>query len=98
MKNIKRIDENFASIFNYDNSYPTRVRRDLSDIIATEHGISEKSFQRYDHAIEIAKKIVEEENDLIKKYEEKKSRSQLCAEIIFEKHVGNIKEQIHVED
>jgi len=94
---IKRINEDLGSIFNYDTSYKTSVRRDLSDIIATEYGISEKSFQAYDNAIEIAKIVVEEETELIKEYEDNKRRRQLCAEIVFEKHIVNIKTKIETK-
>lgn len=94
---INKINESFGSLFNYDDSYKANVRRELSDIIATEYGISEKSFQAYDRAIEIAKIIIEDEAEVINEYENRKSRNQLCAEIIFEKHLDNIKEKIETK-
>jgi len=95
---IKRVNEDFDIFKDYDNSYKRQVKDVITIIIADVHGISEKSFKAYEHAMDISKEIVDNEEDVINEYETHKRRKELCGEIIFEKYLENIKEKINGGD
>ena len=92
---IKRINEDFDIFKNYDNSYKRQVKDEITGIITEVYGISEKSFKAYEYAMEISKGIVEQEEFFIEKMEKDKRRKQLCAELIYERYIDNIKDNMN---
>jgi hypothetical protein len=85
---LKR-DKNWAGFNVTIPKFKTHVKDNLVDIIVNEQGISEKSFKAYDNVINKVKEFFINNNDanvFINKYDNKKVRPQLVAEILYNKY------------
>jgi len=82
------------SLFKYDNSYKRLVKDSLYSIIANEYNISEKNFKAYDYLIRICEKLINENLNLIKAFENENKRYDFCAETIYNNEKLVIKKEI----
>lgn len=82
------INHGFKKLLDWDEkeyTYTDRVKDKLTNIITEVEGISEKSFELYDEAMDRAKKIVNEPaiQEIIKRFEKRDARPEYCAENIY---------------
>lgn len=88
---IYSINENLSDIFKKP-TYEEKVRSSLMYIIMEEKQISEKSFDRIDSLINHINEFFKNNNkvkDIIKEFEDKKSRNHYCAEFIYDNLIKN---------
>ena len=96
MKKFTKLNEGFRDDINsIDDVFSYRTFRDkvassLTDIIAHERGISEKSFNAYDGVMEEIERFYEDRKDelieMLKEYESRGSRPSYLAEVLYDKH------------
>lgn len=88
----------FGKKVSHDDALVERISDNISNIIANVYEISEKSFNRYDKAIKIAKKIVSEnQNSIIdsgNEYLKSNKRLELLSEELYDKHKEEIKKEL----
>ncbi len=93
IKRFNQINENISNIFK-PLTYKELVSRSLLDIIMREKGISEKDFNRVDNLIKNIKDYFNNNDkidNIIKNFEEKESRTEYCAEFIYDNIIKNNK-------
>jgi len=85
---VQKFDDFLNEAFgSKETSYGIKVKRCLHDIISNVKGISEKSFKQVD---ELKKRIDDaftynpEIDETIRRYEQKKSRVEYCAEHVYD--------------
>lgn len=87
----------FGKKVSHEEALQQRLRDNLSDIIATENKVSEKSFKQYDQIIENVKNVCENNKDiylLANKFYNKNKRLEYCAEKIYDKYFKIPKEKV----
>lgn len=93
IKRFDQLNEDISSIFK-PYTYKELVSRSLLDIIMREKEISEKDFSRIDNLIKNINDYFNNNDKIdtiIKEFEEKQSRSEYCAEFIYDNIIKNKK-------